>query len=198
MNGRRNIMALAAWMVTGLSAAEPSDLLQPFLKNYCIQCHGAEQQKGDRRFDQLTGDFTKLAEAEAFQEILDQLNLGEMPPKSKKQPAPAELKRVVTHLTGALARARATEEENSGKVVLRRLNRAEYRNTIRDLFDHPVDGGFDDLGSSLVFAPLCEYCSVKHGVANLCGKIVRQRPLGPDGDALAFLEGPYRRDIIRV
>lgn len=189
MTGCRIIMALAAWMVAGLSAAEPSDLLQPFLKNYCIQCHGAEQQKGDRRFDQLTGNFTKLAEAEAFQEILDQLNLGEMPPKSKKQPAPAELKRVVTHLTGALARARATEEENSGKVVLRRLNRAEYRNTIRDLFDlkmvdfdptvtFPPDesvDGFDNVGEGLVTSDhlLRNYLDAARQVAD---KVVRPGP----------------------
>ena len=67
-----------------MQAADQSDLLRPFLKTYCTKCHGPEKQKGDRRFDKLTGDFTQLKEAETFQEILDQLNLAEMPPEGKK------------------------------------------------------------------------------------------------------------------
>ena len=62
-----------------------------------------------------------------FQEILDQLNLGEMPPEDEAQPKADELSRVVTHLTQSLAQAREVASENSGKVVLRRLNRVEYR-----------------------------------------------------------------------
>ena len=54
----------------------------------------------------MTGNFGNLEEAEAFQEILDQLNLGEMPPKGKPKPKADELKRVVAHLTQSLARAR--------------------------------------------------------------------------------------------
>ena len=147
-----------------VQAADQPGLLRPFLKTYCVQCHGPEKQKGDRRFDMLTGNFAKLAEAETFQEILDQLNLAEMPPKGKKQPTPAEMKRVVEHLTQSLAREREAARENSGKGVLRRLNRVEYQNTIRDLFDlrmvdfdptttFPPDdslGGFDNVGEGLV------------------------------------------------
>ena len=98
----RNCAAIA--LLTGLlvipaQAADKADLLRPFLKSYCVQCHGPDKQKGDRRFDQLTGDFAKLEEAETFQEILDQLNLGEMPPKGKPQPKADELNRVVAHLS---------------------------------------------------------------------------------------------------
>ncbi len=51
--------------------------LQPFLETYCIRCHGAEKQKGDRRFDHVTADLSNVENAEAMQEILDQLNLAE-------------------------------------------------------------------------------------------------------------------------
>ena len=83
-------------LLTGLlgipaQAADKEDLLRPFLKSYCVQCHGQDKQKGDRSFDQLTGNFGNLEEAESFQEILDQLNLGEMPPKGKPQPKADEL-----------------------------------------------------------------------------------------------------------
>jgi cytochrome c553 len=145
-----------------LCFAEP--LLKPFLSAYCIQCHGPEKQKGDRRFDSLAGDPSALDEAEMLQDILDQLNLGEMPPEGKKQPSESELKEIVGHLTKTLKKARETARENSGKAVLRRLNRAEYRNTIRDLFSlnivdfdptvtFPPDDsveGFDNVGEGLV------------------------------------------------
>ncbi len=108
--------------------------LQPFLETYCIRCHGAEKQKGDRRFDHVTADLSNLENAEAMQEILDQLNLAEMPPEDEKQPSEAELKSMVDWLTASLAKAREENRANAGKVVMRRLNRNEYRNTIRDLF----------------------------------------------------------------
>ena len=78
------IITFGWWLATGLQSAD----LQLFLKNYCVQCHGPDKQKGDRRFDQLTGDFTQLAEAEAFQEILDQLNLAKCRPKENHGPIP--------------------------------------------------------------------------------------------------------------
>ena len=183
------IVLLTGLLVIPAQAADKTDLLRPFLKSYCVQCHGPDKQKGDRRFDQLTGDFAKLEEAETFQEILDQLNLGEMPPKGKPQPKADELKRVVAHLTQSLARARESAKENSGKVVLRRLNREEYRNTIRDLFglkmvdfdptitfppDDAVEG-FDNVGEGLVTSDhlLRNYLEAARKVAD---KVVRPGP----------------------
>jgi len=159
----RFVFALCLLAICVQAAGQP-DLLRPFLKTYCTQCHGPEKQKGDRRFDKLTVDFTQLKEAETFQEILDQLNLAEMPPEGKKQPEPAEVRRVVEHLTRSLSQAREAARQNTGKVVLRRLNRVEYLNTVRDLFmlkmvdfdptttfppDDPLDG-FDNVGEGLV------------------------------------------------
>ena len=109
----------------GMALADKPAQLVSFLETYCVQCHGPEKQKGDRRFDKLTGDFSILKEAELFQEILDQLNLAEMPPTKAKQPPEAATRRVVASLTGSLARARAAARENGGKGARRRLNRAE-------------------------------------------------------------------------
>ena len=183
------IVLLFGLLVISAKAQDKADLLRPFLKKYCVNCHGSDKQKGDRRFDQLTGDFARLEEAETFQEILDQLNLGEMPPKGKSQPAANELKRVVAHLTESLARARESAKENSGKVVLRRLNREEYRNTIRDLFElkmvdfdptitFPPDDtveGFDNIGEGLVTSDhlLRNYLGAARKVAD---KVIRPGP----------------------
>jgi len=183
------IVLLIGLLEIPAKAVETDNLLRPFLENYCVQCHGPDKQKGDRRFDQLTGNFAKLEEAEIFQEILDQLNLGEMPPEGKPQPKVSELKRVVGHLTQSLARTHELAKENSGKVVLRRLNREEYRNTICDLFDlkmvdfdptitFPPDDaveGFDNVGEGLVTSGhlLSNYLEAARKVAD---KIVRPGP----------------------
>jgi len=166
-----------------------SELLQPFLRTYCVRCHGAETQKADRRFDRLPSESISTDEAERLQEVLDQLNLGAMPPEDEKQPATEELKRVVLHLTASLARAREAARENVGKVVLRRLNRVEYRNTIRDLFrlkmvdfdptaTFPADDsteGFDNVGEGLVTSDylLRNYLEAARKVAD---KAVRPGP----------------------
>ena len=57
------------------------------METYCYKCHDDDTQKGDRQFDNMTFDLANPHTGEALQEILDQLNLGEMPPKkNKKQP----------------------------------------------------------------------------------------------------------------
>ena len=99
-----------------------------------------------------------------LQEILDQLNLAEMPPEDEKQPT-AGGNPAGCHLPHRGPRSgKRNARENRGKVVLRRLNRVEYLNTIRDLFDlkmvdfdptvtFPPDDsteGFDNVGEGLV------------------------------------------------
>lgn len=107
--------------------------LKPFLAKYCTSCHGAKQQKGERRFDELAaaidGDNTLVD----YQDILDQLNLGNMPPQEAKQPTNAERKKATQWLTGALEKYHQTQKATGGDTVLRRLNSREYRNTVRDL-----------------------------------------------------------------
>ena len=158
------ILRLLLIMALGSAAKAAEQPLVPFLKTYCLKCHGEQKQKADRRFDQLPGEIGKISDAEAYQEILDALNLAEMPPEDEKQPSPAELKRVVAWMTATLREAREAARENVGKVVLRRLNRSEYLNTTRDLFDFkmtdfdptttfPADDsvdGFDNNGEGLV------------------------------------------------
>lgn len=121
---------------SGTSAAladESLHKLQPFLKTHCYDCHGPKKQKGDYRFDTLATDLTKIETLETWQNILDQLNLGEMPPKKAPQPSPEETKPVIGSLTNTLAEAYEKSRSTGGQTVLRRLNRHELRNTFRDL-----------------------------------------------------------------
>ena len=116
-----------------LRAAESLKSLTPFLSQHCFECHGAEKQKGDIRLDTLGRDLSDHGNLEIWQGVLDQLNLGEMPPKKQPRPARAEVKPVVDALTRTLALAYEKARSTGGQTVLRRLNRHELRNTFRDL-----------------------------------------------------------------
>ncbi len=133
-----------------------------FLKQYCAECHGSTKPKGDFQVGLLKVS-TNAADAENWQLVLGNLQLGEMPPKDAKQPKPAEVERVTNWIQNELARAAVELKGTGGEVVLRRLNRFEYQNTIADLFDvhgdfaagFPEDlreHGFDNNGGALMLS----------------------------------------------
>jgi hypothetical protein len=119
------------------AAAPPADAkpaVTTFLKTYCVDCHGPDKQKGDRRFDKLTLPAADADTVTLLQDILDQLNLDDMPPKKSKQPTADLRKAAVDELTRVIADGRSRIISTGGQAVLRRLNRREYLNTVGDLF----------------------------------------------------------------
>ena len=139
-------------------AISASAKLKPFLKQYCHECHGAEKQKGDIRLDELGSDLSDKDTLILWQDVVDQLNLGDMPPKKAKQhPSNAERQAVVASMTETLLAAYAKEKSTGGQAVIRRLNKFELRNTLRDLFhlNHPdfhpsvVSGIYDFNGNGI-------------------------------------------------
>ena len=125
-------LAAAALLSSSLAAAAEPDV-RAFFSTYCQKCHGPEKQKGDRRFDQLPLTVVKADTLGDFQDIVDQLNLGEMPPAKEKQPAAAEVQKVVAYLTAQVTAGHARLASTGRQAVLRRLNRREYLNTVGDL-----------------------------------------------------------------
>jgi len=127
-----------AWLL----ATAPSLVATPdrFVGEYCIKCHGPEKQKGDRRFDALTAKITTPDDALLWQEILDMLNQGEMPPKDEKQPPKSELLAAVDAITQSVADATQRFKASGAHTVLRRLNTVEYRHTLGDLLGLNVSG----------------------------------------------------------
>ncbi len=113
--------------------------VRAFLKKHCFDCHGPDVQKADRRFDLLPAQATSLAELEILQEIVDQLNLQQMPPEDEPQPSADERAVIIESLTSTIATARATLDASGGHSVLRRLNAWEYRQTIGDLLGLNVE-----------------------------------------------------------
>jgi mono/diheme cytochrome c family protein len=160
----RSISLLALLTASSAHAAEAAvaPAVTAFLQTYCVDCHGPTKPKGDFRVDALK-IAANAADAENWQLVLDNLQLGEMPPKDAKQPPPAEVEQVTSWIQTELSRAATELKGTGGEVVLRRLNRAEYENTIADLFDvhgdfavgFPEDlreHGFDNNGAALMLS----------------------------------------------
>jgi Protein of unknown function (DUF1592)/Protein of unknown function (DUF1588)/Protein of unknown function (DUF1585)/Protein of unknown function (DUF1595)/Protein of unknown function (DUF1587)/Planctomycete cytochrome C len=126
--------ALLLCAATPVLAATDGRTAPHFLQTYCNECHGTEKQKGDRRFDTLALPVAKVDTLIELKDILDQINLGEMPPKKSKQPSSEELKAFIEQITQALTKGREALASTGGSTVLRRLNRTEYIRTIGDLF----------------------------------------------------------------
>lgn len=114
-------------------AASPLEEVRPFLEKHCYACHGAEKQENEKRFDTLGVELTRVETLQLWQGVLDQLNRGEMPPEDSPQPAGSEIRQVVQILTRELKAAYAQHRSTGGQTVVRRLNRFELRNTVRDL-----------------------------------------------------------------
>jgi len=119
------------------------DKATAFIRKYCLDCHGGEHPEGDRRLNDLAVDFiANRAMAERWQEVLHQLQLGEMPPADAPQPAEEERQQVVGWIERQMVDAISRERARGGKVVQRRMNRHEYLHAVRDLFGFR-EGDFD-------------------------------------------------------
>lgn len=136
--GRATLLALAMFLLVSPAQADDGEAsfkksVEPFLTRYCTACHGPKQQKGDRRFDGLNGIIVDSNALADYQDVLDLLNLGEMPPAKALQPKDQERRVVVLWLTGAIQAWHRDHKTSEGRATLRRLNSREYRNTVRDL-----------------------------------------------------------------
>jgi hypothetical protein len=134
-----NKLLLITFIYLGLSLntfADPSfdKDVQPFMEEYCIRCHGAEKQKGDRRYDNIKIDFNVPKTAILWQDILDQLLLEEMPPK-KPFPAVENHKKVVSWISNKFKQLRDENSASENGTVMRRLSHMEYTNSLKALFN---------------------------------------------------------------
>ena len=102
--GRYHLIAIALIGLFCASALQ-AELPETFLKQYCYKCHGPDKQKAKRRFDTLPATIRDLRQQEQWQEIVDQLNLGEMPPEDAKQPSQAARLAAVKTMTEAVTGA---------------------------------------------------------------------------------------------
>jgi hypothetical protein len=137
-----------------------TDQVWPFLVKHCHECHGnVPKPKAGLRLDQLAPNFDNRASREKWLAVLDQLQTLKMPPEPKPRPPEREAKALVDWI-GAQVKAADAKRVAEGRVVMRRLNRNEYENTVHDLLGIDADlkqqlsadgsaDGFDNVGSAL-------------------------------------------------
>lgn len=133
-----SVLLLASALVP--AAINFEEQVKPILEHRCFKCHGEKKQKGDLRLDTLPGNLLKdRVAAETWHDVRDVLNLSEMPPEKEEPLPPAELKILTSWITQKIDAVVAAQKHTDGRVILRRLNRTEYQNTMRDLLGIEMD-----------------------------------------------------------
>ena len=137
-----------------------------FIKRYCLECHSGEKPKASLDLSRFDSMDKILSEALLWDDILIRLSQGDMPPKEADLPTLNERSEFLNWVESSLQKAACQSGPHAGPAVLRRLNRAEYSASVRDLLDiHfdagealPSDGsggeGFDNASETLFISPI--------------------------------------------
>ena len=145
------------------ASAEFRAEIRPILARYCYDCHGDGAKKGQVAFDELDSD-ASILNPTLWLKVLKNVRAGLMPPPEEEPPSSAELQKLERWIKfGAFGIDPGNPDP--GRVTVRRLNRTEYRNSIRDLlgvdFDvsvalppDDVGYGFDNIGDVLSISPM--------------------------------------------
>jgi hypothetical protein len=121
------------------AADDTPKLVQQFIGKYCLECHDADVQKGDRAFDAFALPLKSVADLIEARDIIDQLTLKEMPPKKADQPQDDERIAMIRALRDGTVAAHAKFQATGSRTVMRRLSSREYENTLAVLFGRRVD-----------------------------------------------------------
>lgn len=143
------------------SKTEFEKTIKPILTKYCHECHSTKTKKGSLDLERFVNLDDVRKDVKPWQNLIEQIETAEMPPKEKPQPGEAEKKQLLGWVKSFLEAEAKARTGDPGKTVLRRLSNAEYDATIRDLTEidlkptreFPVDGaggeGFTNAGESL-------------------------------------------------
>lgn len=138
--------------------------VQPILTKYCSDCHADGEKKGNVDFDAVSAENGATGDHALWLKVLKNVRAGLMPPQKKPRPS-AEERKLLEGWIKYQAFAIDPKNPDPGRVTVRRLNRVEYRNTVRDLIgvdfnteaEFPPDDtgyGFDNIGEVLTVSPM--------------------------------------------
>ena len=160
------------------------------IDQYCVTCHSARLKSGDLVLE--NADFAHVANnVDLWEKVVRKLRAGVMPPQGARRPDDATMHALIASLETGLDQA-AEARPNPGRPLLHRLNRAEYKNAIRDLLALDVDVatllppddsayGFDNISDVLGVSP-----SLQERYLTAAGKISRlavgDRSMRPGSD----------------
>ena len=150
------------------SQAEFERDIFPIMKDVCFGCHGNKRAKAELNLEAFASNPEFFKDGRTWERVSEVLRHREMPPENKKHPTEDQRILLTEFIDKELAKFDCSNPNvpvNPGRVTLRRLNRNEYNNTIRDLFgvdyqpavDFPNDEvgyGFDNIGDVLSMSPI--------------------------------------------
>lgn len=145
------------------SQAETEDFAKlrlPLFTRYCGKCHGEQEPQGEFQLSRLGPSMTDEEDYARWNKVLEKLHSGAMPPMNEPRPSDEEIGQLIGWIQESLRAAEMADRVLHGRVVLRRLNRAQYENTICDLLRIKTDlqgmlaldgsaDGFDNVSSAL-------------------------------------------------
>ncbi len=167
---------------------------------YCFECHSTKAKKGSLDLERYATVEQVRKDIKPWQQMIEQIEAGEMPPKDKPQPTAEEKTRLLGWIRGFLETEAKARAGDPGHVPLRRLSNAEYDYTIRDLTgvdlkparEFPADGaageGFTNAAEAL--SDISPALLTKY--INSSKEIAEHAVLLPDG--FRFGAGKTRRD----
>lgn len=138
----------------------------PFLERYCFSCHSGDQPAAEVSLDVFSDERSLIQKRDVWERVLDMVSTGYMPPsESDHQPPLAESEDFIASIESIFEHADRGAKPDPGRVTARRLNKVEYKNTVRDLLgvdfnpteNFPADDvghGFDNIGDVLSMSPL--------------------------------------------
>ncbi len=191
------VLVSIALMAASSLAAELPQSVRTFVEAHCIECHDVDSARAGFRIDTLGADFTVGDTANIWKEVMDKINSGQMPPKKSARLDAKEAFAVASWVAEKLDETTRAAQGAGGRVPMRRLNRVEYANTVRDIFslednfarrienELPADGkvgGFDRGAASLFMdeGQLDRYMAVADIVLDEGG--VQRAAEGPETD----------------
>ena len=154
--------------VVPTSQAEFERDIYPLMKDICFGCHGNKRAKAELNLEAFSANPDFFKDGRVWERVAEMLRHREMPPENKKQPSEDQRILLTEFIDKELAKFDCSNPNvpvNPGRVTLRRLNRNEYNNTVRDLFgvdyqpaaDFPNDEvgyGYDNIGDVLSMSPI--------------------------------------------
>lgn len=137
----------------------------PFIRQHCISCHGEAKPKGDFRIELPKGEVAAAELRHQWEIVAKAIRSGDMPPANKPRPTKEQSNAINEWIDQKSLGVVCDGKPPAGRVVLRRLNREEYGNALRDLLgigyrageDLPADDvgdGFDNQADILTLSPL--------------------------------------------
>ena len=124
-------------LFNGVSVWAKPEALHSFLENHCFDCHDQKMQKGILDLESLDFELGNSASYDAWVLVHDKVQNGEMPPKKKRRPKQDELATFFSSLSPVLTQAAQNRVAKFGRATVRRLNRFEFENSLRDRLSAP-------------------------------------------------------------